>query len=257
MPSFKVLIVDDERLSRRRVRRLLSLEPDCEVTGECANGVEAVAALKQWHPDIVFLDVQMPEMDGFDVARAMADARPLVIFTSAYDEYALRAFEVQAFDYLLKPFDGRRFRESLQRARARVECDRSGKQDRRPFQLPNPEPAPSARLAPDRIAVRNNGRVVFVKLTDIDWIEAADNYVCLHCGRETHVVRETMNELEARLDPAQFLRVHRSSIVNLERVRELQPWFRGDYRVVLRDGTQLTLTKNHREKLESRLLLGV
>src|SRR4051812_12432422 len=132
MPNFKVLIVDDERLSRRRVRRLLSLEPDCEITGECANGVEAVAALKQLRPDIIFLDVQMPEMDGFEAARAMAESRPLVIFTSAYDEYALRAFEVQAFDYLLKPFDSRRFRESLQRARARVECDRSGQLDRRP-----------------------------------------------------------------------------------------------------------------------------
>jgi two-component system LytT family response regulator len=253
MSNFKVLIVDDERLSRRRVRRLLSLEPDCEVTGECTNGVEAVAALKTLRSDIVFLDVQMPEMDGFEAARAMADARPLVIFTSAYDEYALRAFEVQAFDYLLKPFDGRRFRESLQRARVRVECDRSGQVERRNL----PEPMQTARVAPDRIAVRNNGRVLFVKLADIDWIEAADNYVCLHCGRETHVVRETMNELEARLDPTQFIRVHRSSIVNLDRVQELQPWFRGDYRVVLRDGTQLTLTKNHREKLESRLLLGV
>jgi two-component system LytT family response regulator len=193
----------------------------------------------------------MPEMDGFEAARAMAETKPLVIFTSAYDEYALRAFEVQAFDYLLKPFDSRRFRESLQRARVRVECDRSGQ---RPAA---PEAPPPVRIAPDRIAVRNNGRVVFVKLTDIDWIEAADNYVCLHCGKETHVVRETMNELEARLDPARFLRVHRSSIVNLDRVRELQPWFRGDYRIVLRDGTELTLTKNHREKLESRLLLGV
>jgi two-component system LytT family response regulator len=254
MPNFKVLIVDDERLSRRRIRRLLSLEPDCEVA-ECVNGMEAVAAMNQTRPDIVFLDVQMPEMDGIEVARAMESAKPLVIFTSAYDEYALRAFEVQAFDYLLKPYDGRRFRESLQRARARVECDRSGHYDRR-FSGP-PEATASTRVAPDRIAVRNNGRVVFVKLTDIDWIEAADNYVCLHTGRETHVVRETMNELEARLDPAQFLRIHRSSIVNLDRIREMQPWFRGDYRIVLRDGTQLTLTKNHREKLESRLLLGV
>jgi two-component system LytT family response regulator len=255
MPNFKVLIVDDERLSRRRVRRLLSLEPDCEVAGECANGVEAVSAMERSRPDIVFLDVQMPEMDGFEVARALSDVQPLVIFTSAYDEYALRAFEVHAFDYLLKPFDGRRFRESLQRARSRVENDRSGRLERRPSNPPEPVPAP--RTSPDRIAVRNNGRVVFVKLADIDWIEAADNYVCLHCGRDTHIVRETMNELEARLDPAQFLRVHRSSIVNLDRIRELQPWFRGDYRVILRDGTQLTLTKNHREKLESRLLLGV
>jgi two-component system LytT family response regulator len=257
MPNFKVLIVDDERLSRHRVRRLLSLEPDCEVTSECANGAEAVAALKRSRPDIVFLDVQMPEMDGFEAARAMAEAKPLVIFTSAYDEYALRAFEVQAFDYLLKPFDRRRFRESLQRARLRVECDRSGRQDRRADAPGSPEPSRAARVCPDRVAIRNNGRVVFVKLRDIDWIEAADNYVCLHCGRETHVIRETMNELEARLDPAQFLRVHRSTIVNLDRVQELQPWFRGDYRVVLRDGTKLTLTKSHREKLESRLLLGV
>jgi len=260
MPNFKVQIVDDERLSRRRVRRLLSLETDCEVTAECSSGAEAVAALNQTRPDIVFLDVQMPEMDGFEVARAMENAKPVVIFTSAYDEYALRAFEVQAFDYLLKPFDGRRFRESLQRARTRVECDRSGQFDRRLSGSPEPASFPASfppRVAPDRIAVRNNGRVVFVKLTDIDWIEAADNYVCLHVGRETHVVRETMTELEARLDPAQFLRVHRSSIVNLDRIRELQPWFRGDYRILLRDGTQLTLTKNHREKLESRLLLGV
>jgi two-component system LytT family response regulator len=255
MPNFKVLIVDDERLSRRRVRRLLSLEPDCEIVGECANGSEALAAMGNARPDIVFLDVQMPEMDGFEVARAVEDSKPLVIFTSAWDEYALRAFEVQAFDYLLKPFDGRRFRESLQRARVRVRCDRSGQTGHRSSQTS--EPSPSARPSPDRIAVRNNGRVVFVKLTDIDWIEAADNYACLHCGRETHILRETMNDLEARLDPAQFIRVHRSSIVNLDRVRELQPWFRGDYRVVLRDGTQLTLTKNHREKLESRLLLGV
>jgi two-component system LytT family response regulator len=257
MPNFKVLIVDDERLSRHRVRRLLNLEPDCEVTSECANGAEAVAALKQSRPDIVFLDVQMPEMDGFEAARAMAEANPLVIFTSAYDEYALRAFEVQAFDYLLKPFDRRRFRESLHRARLRVECDRSGRQDRRADATALPEPSRTSRVCPDRVAIRNNGRVVFVKLRDIDWIEAADNYVCLHCGRETHVLRETMNELEARLDPAQFLRVHRSTIVNLDRVQELQPWFRGDYRIVLRDGTKLTLTKSHREKLESRLLLGV
>jgi two-component system LytT family response regulator len=255
MPNFKVLIVDDERLSRRRVRRLLSLEPDCEVAAECSSGAEAVAALSQTRPDIVFLDVQMPEMDGFEVARAMDGANPLVIFTSAYDEYALRAFEVQAFDYLLKPFDGRRFRESLQRARTRVERDRSGHRDPRPVEPPAPVQSP--RIAPDRIAVRNNGRVVFLKLADIDWIEAADNYVCLHAGRDTHLVRETMNELEARLDPAQFLRVHRSSIVNLDRIRELQPWFRGEYRIVLRDGTQLTLTRNHREKLEARLLLGV
>lgn len=255
MSNFKILIVDDERLSRRRIRRLLSLEADCEVVGECANGKEALTALRETPPDILYLDVQMPELDGFEVLSALQEIRPLIIFTSAYDDYALRAFEVHAFDYLLKPFDGRRFLESLKRAKARVEQGRSGNSDNhRLFELF--ENLAKPRKSPDRIAVKNNGRVVFIRLDEIDWFEASDNYVCLHCGRETHVVRETMNELEARLDPGQFLRVHRSSIVNLDRIRELQPWFRGDYRVILRDGTELTLTKNHREKLESRLLLG-
>jgi two-component system, LytTR family, response regulator len=254
MQRFKTLIVDDESLSRRRLRRLLAFEPDCEIVGECTNGLEAMEALAQHRPDILFLDVQMPEMDGFEVAQAMAESKPLIIFTSAYDEYALRAFDVHAFDYLLKPFDRRRFRESVERARARLTQDRSGVSDDRLVALL--ESLASARKAPDRIAIRNNGRVVFVKSGEIDWIEASDNYVCLHCGKDTHILRETMAELEARLDPARFLRVHRSAIVNIDRIRELQPWFRGDYRVILHDGKELTLTKTHREKLESHLLLG-
>jgi two-component system LytT family response regulator len=256
MSNFKVLIVDDERLSRRRIRRLLALEPECEVMGECANGAEAVATLKTSSPDILFLDIQMPELDGFEVIHALTEMKPLIIFTSAYEDYAVRAFEVHAFDYLLKPFDGRRFLESLQRAKARIVQDRAGTSDTRLYALVESLSRAQAQVSPDRIAVRNNGRVVFVKLEEIDWIEASDNYACLHCGRETHVVRETMSELESRLNPAHFLRVHRSAIVNLDRIKELQPWFRGDYRVILRDGTELTLTKNHREKLESRLLLG-
>ncbi len=254
MSKFRILIVDDERLSRRRIRRLLSLEPECDVAGECSNGAEAVTALERLRPDIMFLDVQMPELDGFQVIEAIREFKPLVIFTSAHDEYALRAFEVQAFDYLLKPFDGRRFLESLRRAEARVTQERSGPSDTRLFSLF--ESMVKARRSPDRIAVRNHGRVLFLKLDEIDWIEAADNYVSLHCGRETHLLRETMSELETRLDPAQFLRVHRSAIVNLDRIRELQPWFRGEYRVILRDGTELTLTKTHRVKLESKLLAG-
>lgn len=254
MSNFKVLIVDDERLSRRRIRRLLSLEPGCDVVGECANGAEAVAMLEKTRPDLLFLDIQMPELDGFEVVRAIRDARPLIIFVSAYDDYAVRAFEVQAFDYLLKPFDGRRLLESLARAKARIEQQRAGVPDSQVVELL--KSITRQQRAPDRIAIRNNGRVLFVKLTDIDWVEASDNYVCLHCGKDTHVVRETMNELESRLDPAQFLRVHRSAIVNLDRIKELQPWFRGDYRVILRDGTELTLTRTHREKLEGRLLLS-
>lgn len=254
MSNFKVLIVDDERLSRRRIRRLLTLEPECEIVGECGNGAEAVSVLGRTRPDILFLDVQMPELDGFEVINALTESRPLIIFTSAYEDYAVRAFEVHAFDYLLKPFDGRRFLDSVQRAKNRILQERPGTADHRLVELM--ESISKSQRSPDRIAVRNNGRVVFVKLEEIDWIEASDNYVCLHCGRETHVLRETMSELEARLNPTRFLRVHRSAIVNLDRIKELQPWFRGDYRVILCDGTELTLTKNHREKLESRLLLG-
>ena len=254
MQNFRVLIVDDEPISRRRLRRLLAFEPECEMAGECENGREAVDALEREHVDILFLDVQMPEMDGFDVVRAISRSHPLIIFTSAYDEYALKAFEVHAFDYLLKPFDRRRFRESLDRARRQLAQARPAVSNDRLLTLF--ENLSGARNAPDRIAVRNNGRVIFLKLGEIDWIEAADNYVCLHTGRETHILRETMSELEARLDPSRFIRVHRSAIVNLDCIKELQPWFRGDYKVMLHDGTELTLTKNHREKLESRLLLG-
>lgn len=254
MPNCRVLIVDDEPISRRRLRRLLLLEPDCGIVAECENGREAVEALEREHVDVLFLDVQMPEMDGFQVVHAIARSHPLIIFTSAYDEYALKAFEVHAFDYLLKPFDRRRFRESLQRARMQIAQAKPAIPHDRILTLF--ESLANARNAPDRIAIRSNGRVIFLKLGEIDWIEAADNYVCLHCGRETHILRETMTDLEARLDPARFIRVHRSAIVNLDCIRELQPWFRGDYKVMLNDGTELTLTKNHREKLESRLLLG-
>lgn len=254
MPRFKVLIVDDESLSRRRIRRLLAFEPDCEVLGECANGIEAVSSLERERPDILFLDVQMPDMNGFEVVQAIEKWRPLIIFTSAYDEYALRAFEVRAFDYLLKPFDRSRFRDSVQRAREQLNSQRGSMTDDKLVAMFENMAVP--RKAPDRVAVRTNGRVVFVKLGEIDWIEASDNYVCLHCGRDTHVLRETMSDLESRLDASRFIRVHRSAIVNIDRIRELQPWFRGDYRVILHDGTELTLTKSHREKLESRLLLG-
>ncbi len=255
MLRFKALIVDDERLSRQRLRRLLTLEPECDISGEFESGADALRAMEQDRPDVLFLDVQMPGMDGFAVVNALAKWRPLVIFTSAYDEYALRAFEVHAFDYLIKPFDRRRFRESVQRAREQLSQERGGFAEDRVVALLRNLSGP--QQAPDRIAVRTNGRVVFLRSGDIDWVEAADNYVCMHCGRDVHVLRETMGELEAKLDPARFIRVHRSAIVNLDRIRELQPWFRGDYKVVLNDGTELTLTKSHREKLESRLLLGV
>ena len=192
MPRFKIVIVDDEELSRRRLRRLISLDNDCELAGECTNGEDAVTALGQLHPDIMFLDVQMPKLDAFGVIRAMAHPHPLVILTSAHHEHALRAFEADVFDYLLKPFGRQRFRESLRRAKSRILSDCVSCKEAQPL--------------PERIAVRNNGSIVFVKVDDIDWIEAADNYVILHRGKENHIIRATMTELEARLDAARFLR---------------------------------------------------
>ena len=253
MPKTSVLIVDDERLSRKRMRRLLAAEEDLEVVGECANGQEAITAINQRRPDVLFLDIQMPQMDGFEVLQAISFARvPIVIFVTAYDDYAVRAFDVHAFDYLLKPFDRKRFQETLQRARAQLQQLQSGEINQRLFALL--ESLNGRRRLSDRIAVKTGGHVVFVKTQNIDWIEAADNYVCLHCGGETHALRETMNALEGRLDSSRFLRIHRSTIVNVDRIKELQPWFRGDYLVLLHDGTQLTLSRNYRERLKTALL---
>ncbi len=249
MSRFRILIVDDEPLSRTRLRRLIALDPDCELVGECVNGAQAVTLHRDLRPDVIFLDVHMPEMDGFAVLRAIAGSEALVILASAHGEHAVKAFESAVFDYLLKPFGRRRFHESLQRAKARILSNRSTD-----VAIP-PESAPTVPH-PERIAVRSNGTVLFLKLEEVDWFEAADNYVLVHRGRETFIIRATMADLESKLNPAQFLRVHRSSIVNLDRIKELRPWFRGDYLVVLRDGTELTLTKTHRENLESRLLLG-
>lgn len=251
---FQILIVDDEELCRKRLKRLLAEDPDCSVVAEVGGGSAAVQALSDSGADIAFLDVQMPEMDGFQVLEAAGEPKPLTIFTTAYDEYALRAFEVHAFDYLLKPFDLKRFRDALKRAKDQVAKSRTGAPDAQLFALF--QSVLQTHRSPDRVAVRSGGRVVFVKLDEIDWVEASDNYVCLHCGKETYVLRETMTDLESRLDRTKFIRVHRSAIVQLDRIKELQPWFRGDYQILLRDGTKLTLKKNYREKLESRLLLG-
>ena len=254
MPSEKIsaLIVDDERLSRKRIRRLLALEKDVQVVGECANGQEAMGAIEQHSPDLIFLDIQMPQMDGFAVLESVKFTKvPIVIFVTAYDEYALRAFEVHAFDYLLKPFDRKRFQDTVQRARGQLQQAQNGDLSQKLFALL--ENRMQGRPA-DRIAVKNGGHVVLVKTQSIEWVEAADNYVCLHCGSETYSLRETMNALEARLDSARFLRIHRSTIVNIDFIKELQPWFRGDYLVLLHDGKQLTLSRSYRDRLKNALL---
>ncbi|MCU1263167.1 MAG: DNA-binding response regulator [Bryobacterales bacterium] len=253
MNRINTLIVDDERLSRQRISRLLGDEPDVDIVAECSNGPEALAAMLEKSPDLMFLDVQMPGVDGFHVMdTAIAKAIPVVVFVTAFDGYALKAFDVQAFDYLLKPFDRARFQETLRRVRLQLSRVRSGEMNQR---LAGPADAvrPGQRGC-SRIAIRTPGHVAIVRTDEIDWVEAADNYVCIHCGAETHVLRETMNALEARLPNKQFQRVHRSTIVNIDRIKELQPWFRGDYRIILRDGTQLTLTRSYREKLEESLL---
>lgn len=247
----RVLIVDDERIARNRLRALLAMEPDVEIVGECANGKEAIAALEESEVDALFIDIQMPAADGMDVVRTIGPERmPLVVFVTAYDKYALEAFEVRAFDYLLKPFDRDRFQRTLSNVRAELARDRGAPRPKvKPlFKVPER----GAKL--DRLAIRNKGHVTFVATDTIDWIEAADNYVCLHCAGATHIVRETMNAIESRLDPSRFVRIHRSTIVNADRIRELQPWFRGDYRVILQDGTELALSRSYRQSVETRLL---
>ena len=258
MRSLRTLIVDDEALARDTLRRLLETDTEIALAGDCAGGAEAVRRIREESPDIVFLDVQMPEVDGFEVLRRLGPVRvPAVVFVTAYDAYALRAFEVEALDYLLKPFDDERFWRVLDRAKDRV-------RERRTHQLagrlvaelgaaPVPE-APAARYA-DRLAVRQDGRIVFVRADDVDWIEAADYCVRLHSGGRVHLIREPLRELEARLDPARFVRIHRSALVNLARVRELEPHFHGEYVVVMQDGARLRLSRGRRDRLHR--LLGM
>lgn len=242
------LIVDDEPLARNKIRRLLRDHADIAVLGECASGDEAVEALRRSPPDLLFLDIEMPRLDGFAVLESVGpDRMPVVVFVTAYDEYAIRAFEARAFDYLLKPFHQKRFTEVLDRAREQIRLRRSADSYQRVQGLL--EKLESRSGYPSRIQVKEGGKIVFVKVSAIDWIEAADNYVCLHCGVETHVMRETLTALEARLDPERFRRIHRSAIVNLDRVRELEPSFSGDFRVTLVDGHRLTWSRSYRQRM--------
>ncbi|HEX8567881.1 MAG TPA: LytTR family DNA-binding domain-containing protein [Pyrinomonadaceae bacterium] len=244
----KVLIVDDEPLARERVRRHLRDEPGVEIVGEAGNGREAVAAIEEKTPDLVFLDVQMPEMNGFDVLKALEENKiPAIVFTTAYDKYAIQAFEFHALDYLLKPFSRERFRRSVRHAREQLENSRqSGNIDERLVSLLENL---KAKKYLERIVVKNSGRVFFIKTDEIDWIEAAGNYLKLHVGRDAHLIRETMQSIEAKLDPEKFFRIHRSTLVQIDRIKELHPLFGGDYAVILRNGTELNLSRNYRERL--------
>ena len=253
MTKIRTLVVDDEIMARERIRGLLAQEPDVEVIGECADGRQAVHAIQQLSPDLVFLDVQMPAVDGFGVIREVgADRMPMVVFVTAYDQYALQAFEVHAVDYLLKPFDRDRLKRCLDHARQQQQRIEAGELGRSLLALVK-DYKPDQQKHEDRLVIKSGGRVFFVRTEEIEWIEAAGNYVRLHLKDQAHLFRETMNQIEARLDPQRFFRIHRSRIVNTERIKELQPWFNGEFIVVLQNGTQLRLSRSYREKLEERL----
>ena len=244
--------MDDEPLARERLASLLAGEQDIEIVGQCRDGEEAVTAIHDQSPDLVFLDVQMPHMNGFEVIEAVGvEKMPLVIFVTAYDQHALRAFEVKALDYLLKPFDRERLTDALQRARRQIEREETGDLGRRLMALVKDLRKDQPRS--DRLVVKSGGRLFFLRADEIDWIEAAGNYVRLHVGTTSHLLRETMNAIEGRLDPEKFFRIHRCRIVNMERIQELQPWLNGEYAVLLRTGTRLTLSRGCREKLQERL----
>jgi two-component system LytT family response regulator len=228
------VIVEDEPLGRDLIRELLRGDPEVEVVGECVNGQEALSVIGKTLPDLVFLDVRMPQIDGFEVVAGLPkNHAPVIVFVTAYDEYAVRAFEVHAVDYLLKPFDRDRFQHAVERAKAQI---RGAEADHRRY--------------PERLLVKANGRIVFVRTDEVDWIEAEGNYVRLYVKKESHLLRTTVHNIEDHLDPAKFARIHRSQIVNLDRIRELRPWWHGEYQVLLKDGTQLTLSRSYRDRIQ-------
>ena len=245
----RTLVVDDEAPARRRIRRLLASEDGMTVVGECGDGASAVALIESMRPDLVFLDVQMPERDGFEVVKAIPRTKlPAILFVTAYDQYALRAFDVHAVDYLLKPFTGERFRTALARARERI--------SRHGADAGLATLAATLRNRPDyltRLPVRTGGRTVFVEMGAVDWLEAADNYVRLHVKQQEYLARETLGSLEARLDPERFVRIHRSVIVQLDRIAETRATSHGDAEIRLRDGNTLAVSRTWRDVLRERL----
>ena len=258
--KIKAIVVDDEPPARRNLRALLSAVPDIDLVKECGNGRDAVSIIRALEPDLVFLDVQMPELDGFDVLEQLTNhPLPIIIFVTAYDQYALKAFEVSALDYLLKPFDDARFHKALAQARRQIEQQDASDLGRKLLTLMGTREARPDVVSPrylTRLMIKTAGRVIFIRTEEIDWIEAYDNYLRLHVGDKAHLLRQTMNELEAALNPERFARIHRSTIVNLDRVNELHPHFNGEYLVILKDGTELKLSRSRREWIEQWLGRG-
>lgn len=247
----RVLVADDQPMARERLVSLLEAEPGVHVAGTASSGPEAVESIRQSAPDLVFLDLQMPGMDGFKVIETIGvDRMPPTVFVTAYDEYAVRAFEVQAIDYLLKPFGRQRFQSALARARKQLERDRQGELAERLTELLK---AGRSDRGNERLLVKTGGRVSFVDIDSIDWVEAEGNYVRIHAGPQVHLLRETMNSLIARIGERQFFRIHRSRIVNVARVKELSIAGGGDYHVLLLDGTRLGLSRLYRDALQTHL----
>ncbi len=239
------VIVEDEPLGRDVIRELLRTDSDVNVVAECSNGRDAIAVIESQRPELVFLDVRMPEIDGFDVLSGLnTDRLPVVVFVTAYDEYAVRAFEVNAVDYLLKPFDRERFYRAVARAKAQVRRNEEESIGERILSL-------LERRHLERFVVKSRGRILFIKSREVDWIEAEGNYARLHVQKESHLIRNTIGSLETQLDPERFVRIHRSQIVNMDRICELRPWWHGEYRVILKDGTELTLSRSYRERVRA------
>ena len=252
--KLRVVIVDDEPIAREGVRTQLLREPVVEIVAECGDGLEAVETIRELEPDLVFLDVQMPGMNGFEVVQTLGvDTMPAVVFVTAYDKYALQAFEVNAIDYLLKPFDAERFQKAFQRARVQIQR-RTAETINEKLEALLETMRPRERYL-ERLVVKSGGRIFFLAVNEIDWIESADNYVSLHSGRDAHLIRETLTSLESKLNPEEFLRIRHSAIVNVKRIKELHPLFKGEYEIVLQNGVKLTSSRRYRDRLRSEFNL--
>jgi two-component system LytT family response regulator len=252
MERIGTLIVDDEPLARKGVRQLLEQDPEIEILSECGDGLEAVEQIKALHPELLFLDIQIPELDGFAVLEAIEPHHlPIVVFVTAYDQHALHAFQVHALDYLLKPFEEERFQEALARAKAQLRQKNGSQLTHRIMEML--DGTREERQGARRIMVRHAGRITFVRVEEVDWIEAQGDYVCLHCQGKRHLVREKISDMELQLATDRFLRIHRSTIVSIPRIKEMQPLFHGEYAVVLHDGTRLTMSRSFRDRVFERL----
>jgi two-component system, LytTR family, response regulator len=250
--KIRVCVIDDEPIACRKVQRLLKEDPEIEVVRVCRNGEEAREAIESLLPDLIFLDVQMPEMDGFEVLKSLKTEKlPYVIFVTAYDSYAIQAFRVHALDYLLKPFDKKEFLEALKRAKVQVHRDRERPGGVDLSRLLNELSGRPSFV--ERLVIKSYGKIFFLRVDEIDWIEAQGKYELIHAGKQTHLIREGMNKLEAELDPKKFVRIHKSTIVNVDCIEQLQPLFHSDFRAILRNGTALTISRRYREKLEQLL----